>query len=930
MAKQVVNNGETGGLVRGKLNDNFTELYDAVEGILDVIGGLSTITPFGASLLDDDDFLEALGTLSLDTHLATLTLPADTTISTFGKELVGQSSLVTVRQQLGFADALYDEDTTRPVFWAVFGNSQMVGGLGGTLPSDLEIPENENVFIWQATSQNSQTASWQRLNKEQVEIISGTGPGIGYCGKYGGNYQLTLWLIAADRHQRKTGRKIFVVPAWMTGKPSDNWNPLLQGDTISLTNAWAWAATAIKNARTALASGTTAVIGANYDIPYLDAVLFETCSGDAIWTMEPTDPLSVYLGLAADGRSIDDASEGYKDNMLAFIDAAINHPTLGGWAKSFHTRWYAVHNPNTTVTAALGIGDPPRTFFLDFDGNSRLIEASSELIFEIPSPPGGTGDEIGLTDPFHWNNRAYHVMGTVASNLILSDAAPSVRPRKAVAASGSLTDLSGDVEGHGYVLRNTLTTHDENRTISDGSLYGTLHDVEGVYTFSADANAFPYITGYKSSALLTNLSSVAAKPGSVLVLSDGNTYQANAQNITFGAVLPHISAAMVPTFEGVSGGVLTLTRGEMYISAPDIKSGSVVSNLGHYTAEIPYEGSVFETARTGTVTREYGFASNLSNADATHLTHYLMGGKVVPDGDFGLYQIDTLQHSLNATLTFRSGSIVMGGGDITGIDDLSAADIAFTSTLTSAAGSIALTLGDVIADTGLIRGLTLQSLGAIGILTHYQSNQTNYTSGIAHKFVTDGITPYSGTSKLASFENDGTEMIAIRHDGAFIGREASGVNPFIFKPDPSTADTSVFELGTIFGGGSLTWKESGVGTFGLGGTFLLQTEKGNNTNPAFILNAATNQSTASTPLLKLQNNEVDKVIFNVVGAPGFFGATPVTAQLTGGGRTNTPTTAGSGAITINSTSLWTGGVGSTGFSIGDCVRAFKDMGIFPA
>ena len=37
MAKQVVNNGESGLVVRGKINDNFTELYDIEADDIDVI-----------------------------------------------------------------------------------------------------------------------------------------------------------------------------------------------------------------------------------------------------------------------------------------------------------------------------------------------------------------------------------------------------------------------------------------------------------------------------------------------------------------------------------------------------------------------------------------------------------------------------------------------------------------------------------------------------------------------------------------------------------------------------------------------------------------------------------------------------------------------------------------------------------------------------
>lgn len=51
MAQQILNNGETGGIIRGKINDNFTELYSnkvvSFRGRFvnsDIIGGIFTIT----------------------------------------------------------------------------------------------------------------------------------------------------------------------------------------------------------------------------------------------------------------------------------------------------------------------------------------------------------------------------------------------------------------------------------------------------------------------------------------------------------------------------------------------------------------------------------------------------------------------------------------------------------------------------------------------------------------------------------------------------------------------------------------------------------------------------------------------------------------------------------------------------------------------
>ena len=65
----------------------------------------TTISAFGASLVDDANAAAALATLGLDADLATLALPASTTISAFGKTLVDDADATTALATLGAAAA---------------------------------------------------------------------------------------------------------------------------------------------------------------------------------------------------------------------------------------------------------------------------------------------------------------------------------------------------------------------------------------------------------------------------------------------------------------------------------------------------------------------------------------------------------------------------------------------------------------------------------------------------------------------------------------------------------------------------------------------------------------------------------------------------------------------------------------------------------
>ena len=88
------------------LNDGEIALSDFGESVVaatdaDTLQDLLEISAFVKTLLDDADLAAVLTSLGLDTDLATLALPASTTISAFGKTLVDDADAATARTTLG-------------------------------------------------------------------------------------------------------------------------------------------------------------------------------------------------------------------------------------------------------------------------------------------------------------------------------------------------------------------------------------------------------------------------------------------------------------------------------------------------------------------------------------------------------------------------------------------------------------------------------------------------------------------------------------------------------------------------------------------------------------------------------------------------------------------------------------------------------------
>jgi len=72
----------------------------------------TTISTFGASLVDDANAAAALATLGLDTDLSTISVPASTTISTFGASLVDDANATAARTTLVAASSGVNTDIT--------------------------------------------------------------------------------------------------------------------------------------------------------------------------------------------------------------------------------------------------------------------------------------------------------------------------------------------------------------------------------------------------------------------------------------------------------------------------------------------------------------------------------------------------------------------------------------------------------------------------------------------------------------------------------------------------------------------------------------------------------------------------------------------------------------------------------------------------
>lgn len=93
----------------GALMDSEVNDLDGIKSL--TVPNNTTISAFGATIVDDADAAAVLSTLGLDADLATLSLPASTTISSFAKTLLDDTSAAAARLTLGVDPAGTDNST---------------------------------------------------------------------------------------------------------------------------------------------------------------------------------------------------------------------------------------------------------------------------------------------------------------------------------------------------------------------------------------------------------------------------------------------------------------------------------------------------------------------------------------------------------------------------------------------------------------------------------------------------------------------------------------------------------------------------------------------------------------------------------------------------------------------------------------------------
>ena len=104
-----------------------------------VLPASTTISTFGASLVDDADAAAVLTTLGLDTDLATISVPASTTISTFGASLIDDADAAAARTTLGAAAAF------RGCLVYLDANQSLADAIGDTINFDQEDYDTDTI-----------------------------------------------------------------------------------------------------------------------------------------------------------------------------------------------------------------------------------------------------------------------------------------------------------------------------------------------------------------------------------------------------------------------------------------------------------------------------------------------------------------------------------------------------------------------------------------------------------------------------------------------------------------------------------------------------------------------------------------------------------------------------------------------------------------
>lgn len=445
--------------------------------------------------------------------------------------LTGTISQPDLREATGFFDITQAADTGSGddsiIVMVCPGNSLIGGWLAGSYPSS--ITTNPNVYVWQAASGGTQTAAWQNVN------FSGSPHGtaeLQYLGHCGGNV-MTLWYAAADRVQRKTGKKVFCIVSYMGGAGATLFDPA-RGNTnnnypyvgqTADNNMWYWTSTAVNNAMTALRAGTTGAPAAYPSKTFVDIVYTTASAGEANGAVG--FPGAPYWTIA-DGETM------FVTSMAAFIVGAETSGGIGGWAKPWYTRWFTCDIPAGTE----GGGTPSYEYvFNTFRGNDRLLNETRSLVFAVPSATGkltASATTLGTTDNVHWNSFTNAAMGCQHGDFITNT--PAQRGKFVDRDSPVLQQfVSGIVSGSGAVAFDYDTVNAMGSTAFLGRWRNQSSSTQQFKIENSGEIQTPtFISNYLGfGALFTGVSGIAVSTGIInSAATDGPTAVAFSMTVT--------------------------------------------------------------------------------------------------------------------------------------------------------------------------------------------------------------------------------------------------------------------------------------------------------------------------------------------------------------------------------------------------------------
>lgn len=825
------------------------------------------------------------------------------TTGTFGAELILAELQSDARTTIGLYDPTQAVDTGSGddsiIVMVCPGNSQTGGWKGGTHPTTLVA--NPDVFVYQAANYNLATGTWQNVNFSApvinyANMVTLQSRYVGHCG---GNIA-TNWLIAANTIQELTGKKVFCIPAFMGSVPSILFDVTYVTDTDGIyafspdythdNNMWYWTSQAVSSAMTDLRAGTNGAPAAYPNKDFVDIVYGDIATGDALWA----------TGAAGAVWTIDAANTQYSEAIQNFIKAAEGTlaSSLGGWAKQWYTKWFFGDVPAGSGNTG---GSPSvQTAFAGFTGNYLLANEARSLVWSVPVPTGlaaATSSDIGTSDDIHWNSLTQAAIGKSVGEAALYQ--PMQRSR---VTTDGLSEFTQNISASGYDLSNvgTLGATTLNATTGNITTVNTSRvAIAAPSTLTAPATALIPVTG------TTALSGTADSIPSALHDSTVYNFTANGNSVFGGSlvyrngtlttaspatVIPS-AFALVDTLVVKASGTISNAFGlGLSVSlTPNITvTGGGTASFGpNYPTYTMAEAAVLQTGVTSAM--HVGFHSR-------NVTH---------TGTVGL----EAQAWLSERTSAAQNVALLIGGTLGSVPSVSA-DFAmwqvnttpwrFNGAMTLASGDFSLTSGQ----------LNVNSAG-------YSSDVANSGTNVAHKFKTP--IAFSGTTKIVGLTNNGTDVLYFANDGAIesIGNGTTGT--LTLRPD-NTLNTERLEVSSYLHSASIKWIPS------TGAAFLNLETAGSNAAGTYIKLATTTQKTSGVHTQIV--NGVAGIIaqINYLGAPGFWGATPVTTKATAGVG-SAGSFVGGGGTAATSTSTWSGGNGTTAYTVNDLVRALKDIGI---